>query len=195
MRNRVLLFLSRPQRRCGPRTGPFRDPDLSRYASRGPSRLLRVSPDEHSAYRCDRMAGRVPPRFVPGSADVAVTRIPSQLDIPFFQRHRDNGQTLNNGAVTLATIFRAHGYRTAAFVASFVLDRRFGLSQGFTEYDGSFDLDQSDTTDPGNVKRPGGEVCRPRPPGWGRTCKSLFFCFCTFTTCTRLITFQAVPDA
>src|SRR3954471_16624113 len=36
---------------------------------------------------------------------------------------------------TLATIFKAAGYRTAAFVGAFVLDARFGLNRGFDVYD------------------------------------------------------------
>jgi len=36
---------------------------------------------------------------------------------------------------SLAEVLQARGYRTAAFVASFVLDRRFGLDQGFDHYD------------------------------------------------------------
>lgn len=48
----------------------------------------------------------------------------------------------NNGAgafpadrETLATVLSAAGYRTGAFVAAFVLDRRFGLDRGFDTYD------------------------------------------------------------
>src|SRR4029078_5825068 len=49
---------------------------------------------------------------------------------------RENG----NGAVapahpTLATLLKASGYRTASFVGAYVLDRRFGLAQGFDTYD------------------------------------------------------------
>lgn len=36
---------------------------------------------------------------------------------------------------TLAEVFKSHGYQTAAFVAAFVLDSKFGLSQGFQTYD------------------------------------------------------------
>lgn len=36
---------------------------------------------------------------------------------------------------TLATRLREQGYATAAFVSSFVLDRRYGLSRGFDTYD------------------------------------------------------------
>jgi arylsulfatase A-like enzyme/Tfp pilus assembly protein PilF len=49
---------------------------------------------------------------------------------------RDNGAyRLPDAEVTLAEVLEERGYRTAAFIAAFVLDRRFGLSQGFEVYD------------------------------------------------------------
>ena len=36
---------------------------------------------------------------------------------------------------TLATVLKAAGYRTGAFVGAFVLDARFGLNRGFDIYD------------------------------------------------------------
>ncbi len=49
---------------------------------------------------------------------------------------RDNGvASLPGGIPTLAEAFAARGYRTAAFVSSRVLDRRFGLARGFEIYD------------------------------------------------------------
>jgi arylsulfatase A-like enzyme/Flp pilus assembly protein TadD len=42
---------------------------------------------------------------------------------------------------TLATLFSGAGYRTAAFVGSFVLDRRFGLGRGFASYDDEVERD------------------------------------------------------
>jgi arylsulfatase A-like enzyme/Tfp pilus assembly protein PilF len=49
---------------------------------------------------------------------------------------RDNGLgALPKDVPTLATALRARGYATAAFVASRVLDRRFGLDRGFQTYD------------------------------------------------------------
>jgi arylsulfatase A-like enzyme/tetratricopeptide (TPR) repeat protein len=36
---------------------------------------------------------------------------------------------------TLATLFSAKGYRTAAFIGAFVLDHKFGLNRGFEVYD------------------------------------------------------------
>jgi arylsulfatase A-like enzyme/Flp pilus assembly protein TadD len=54
----------------------------------------------------------------------------------------------NNGAgsfpadrPTLATRLAAAGYRTAAFVGSFVLDHRFGLARGFDTYDDEMERD------------------------------------------------------
>lgn len=49
---------------------------------------------------------------------------------------RYNGEfALDESVPTLATLLRADGYRTAAFVSSFVLDHRFGLARGFDVYD------------------------------------------------------------
>lgn len=48
---------------------------------------------------------------------------------------RDNGlNALSEKFPTLATLFKQHGYSTGAFVASFVLDKRFGLQRGFDTY-------------------------------------------------------------
>ena len=49
---------------------------------------------------------------------------------------RDNGSfRLPVEQLTLAEVLASQGYDTAAFVGSFVLDRRFGLAQGFDLYD------------------------------------------------------------
>lgn len=48
----------------------------------------------------------------------------------------DNGSTvLPRSLPTLAEAFAARGYATAGFVASLILDRRFGLARGFQHYD------------------------------------------------------------
>jgi len=75
---------------------------------------------------------------------------------PFFNGIEDNGEALPPNAVTLATILKARGYNTAAFVGGFVLDRRFGLNQGFDEYDSTFHRERE--TDPGDIKRLGADV-------------------------------------
>ena len=54
---------------------------------------------------------------------------------------RDNGTfRLVEEHQTLAEIFQAEGYATAAFLAAFVLDDRYGLSQGFDLYDDDLTL-------------------------------------------------------
>lgn len=50
-----------------------------------------------------------------------------------------NGVAFDHPAPTLAEKLSASGYRTAAFVSSFVLDRSFGLARGFATYDDHFE--------------------------------------------------------
>ncbi len=55
---------------------------------------------------------------------------------PFDHGVRNNGNFyLADRFDTLTTRLKAHGYRTAAFVSSFILDRRYGLARGFDTYD------------------------------------------------------------
>jgi arylsulfatase A-like enzyme len=55
---------------------------------------------------------------------------------PYHHGARNNGSYfLGPEHVTLAEMVKAHGYETAAFVSTFVLDERFGLDQGFDVYD------------------------------------------------------------
>jgi choline-sulfatase len=77
---------------------------------------------------------------------------------PFANGVEDNGQQLGAKAVTLATVLKARGYRTAAFVGGFVLDGRFGLGQGFDVYDSPFNGNRQAGKDPGDVKRPAEDV-------------------------------------
>jgi arylsulfatase A-like enzyme/Flp pilus assembly protein TadD len=57
----------------------------------------------------------------------------------------ENARYLADTHPTLATQLKAAGYRTAAFVSSFILSRRFGLARGFDLYD--------DGLAPGQVER------------------------------------------
>jgi len=50
-----------------------------------------------------------------------------------------NGVPFAHPVATLAETLAAAGYRTAAFVSSFVLDRMFGLERGFAIYDDRFE--------------------------------------------------------
>ncbi|HEX5043360.1 MAG TPA: sulfatase [Candidatus Polarisedimenticolaceae bacterium] len=47
-------------------------------------------------------------------------------------------QTMDGGVATLPDLLRVRGYRTAAFLSSYVLDRRFGLARGFDVYSCDF---------------------------------------------------------
>jgi arylsulfatase A-like enzyme/Tfp pilus assembly protein PilF len=77
---------------------------------------------------------------------------------PFFNGIEDNGEALGSKVVTLAAILKSRGYHTGAVVGGFVLDRRFGLNQGFDDYDSTFNLHREKASDPGDIKRLGGDV-------------------------------------
>ena len=59
---------------------------------------------------------------------------------PFEYRIQENAEPVPAGAVTLATVLHAHGYKTAAFIGSVFLEQRMGLNQGFDFYDSPFDF-------------------------------------------------------
>ena len=63
--------------------------------------------------------------------------------LPLYHKVRNNGSYfLGPDAVTLAERLRERGFRTSAFVASFNVDSRFGVDQGFAVYDDRSDEDQ-----------------------------------------------------
>ncbi len=60
--------------------------------------------------------------------------------IPPYHGVRDNvDYRVSDSNVTLAEIMSKNGYRTAAVIGAFVLDRRFGLNQGFDYYNDRFE--------------------------------------------------------
>jgi arylsulfatase A-like enzyme/tetratricopeptide (TPR) repeat protein len=72
---------------------------------------------------------------------------------------RVNGNAaVSQAQTTIAEALSAKGYETAAFIAAFVLDGRWGLNQGFQVYDDRFDLRKYKHIDLGSVQRPGNEV-------------------------------------
>jgi arylsulfatase A-like enzyme/Flp pilus assembly protein TadD len=87
----------------------------------------------------DRLA-REGVRFEKAHAHNVVT-LPSHANIlsgqyPLTHTVRDNtGFRFPADQETLATILKARGFATAAFVSAFVLDSRFGLDRGFDVYD------------------------------------------------------------
>jgi arylsulfatase A-like enzyme/Tfp pilus assembly protein PilF len=59
--------------------------------------------------------------------------------IPPVHGVQDNGGFyLNSNVTTLAELFKAQRFNTAAFVGAFPLDSRFGMDQGFDFYDDSY---------------------------------------------------------
>ena len=59
---------------------------------------------------------------------------------------RDNNRfRLDPAANTMAETLGSHGYQTGAFIGSFVLDKQFGLSQGFALYEDRLPSDERDT--------------------------------------------------
>jgi len=100
--------------------------------------------------------------FTQASSTVPLT-LPSHTSTltstyPLANGVEDNGDRLAPHATTLASVLQAHGYRTAALLSGFVLDRRFGLDQGFATYDSPADSGNSEATDAGDIKRKGAET-------------------------------------
>ena len=79
--------------------------------------------------------------------------------LPPFHGVRDNGGfVVPPELVTMAETFKARGYETAAFVAAYVLDSKWGLDQGFDTYFDKFDLSRFERISLGEVQRPANEV-------------------------------------
>src|SRR5262245_18623510 len=79
---------------------------------------------------------------------------------PGWHGVRDNGGFyLEDDQLTLAEILRERGFRTGGFVGAFVLDRRWGIAQGFDRYFDDFDLDRfPSAAGMDMIQRPGSEV-------------------------------------
>ncbi|RJP21925.1 MAG: hypothetical protein C4520_09000 [Candidatus Abyssobacteria bacterium SURF_5] len=78
--------------------------------------------------------------FTNANTCVPIT-LPSHVSIltgfyPTFHGVRDNGlYALRKTGITVTEALRERGYSTAAFVSSFVLNKKFGLDKGFDVYD------------------------------------------------------------
>jgi arylsulfatase A-like enzyme/Flp pilus assembly protein TadD len=73
---------------------------------------------------------------------------------------RDNGGFfLGDDQVTLAEVMKARGYRTGGFIAAYVLDRKWGIAQGFDTYFDDFEQSvRRGGKSSGDIQRPGNEV-------------------------------------
>ena len=88
--------------------------------------------------------------------------------------HLNACDRLANSNVTLAKMLHDAGYQTAAFVAAFTLDSRFGLNQGFDTYDGRFSEGKENG---GMTRRAGEEVSRSAMAWLDEHGKQPFFLF------------------
>jgi arylsulfatase A-like enzyme len=83
---------------------------------------------------------------------------------------------LDESVSTLAEVVRDAGYDTGAFLGSFVLNSKFGLVRGFTEYDD--DMTNTDPTDDGLHRQRDGIWVVDAALKWlGRSRKQPFFCW------------------
>jgi len=95
----------------------------------------------------------VAPLTLPAHASLLTGLVPPRHGV------RDNGVTaLPDSASTLAEVLRERNFETAAFVSALVLDRGFGLDQGFERYDQPALVNRESATDP--VERPASETAR-----------------------------------
>ncbi len=95
----------------------------------------------------------VAPLTLPAHSSLMTGRFPSHHGV------RDNGGFyLSDSEVTLAEVLRSRGYRTGGFVSAFVLDARWGISQGFDHYFDDFDLSKYEGKGMDAVQRRGDET-------------------------------------
>ncbi|HKS96198.1 MAG TPA: sulfatase-like hydrolase/transferase [Terriglobia bacterium] len=102
-------------------------------------------------------------RFENDLAQVPIT-LPSHTVIltgtyPMYNGEHDfTSPSLPARVGLLSEAFERHGYDTAAFVSSFVLNSSFGLNRGFQTYDDHFGPHKFEITNPGNIERRAGET-------------------------------------
>ena len=99
-------------------------------------------------------AATVVPLTLPAHASLFTGTFPARHSV------RDNGgYYLADARTTLAEVLKARGFRTGGFVSAFVLDSRWGLSQGFERYFDDFDLERfAKQAGMDAIQRPGRET-------------------------------------
>lgn len=106
--------------------------DTTRADSIGPSAKNVATPAFNDLARRGRLytqAYATAPETLPSHASMMTGLYPAGHGV------HENGRFVGTQHPVLAERLAGAGYRTAAFVSSFVLSRRFGLARGFTEYD------------------------------------------------------------
>jgi arylsulfatase A-like enzyme/Flp pilus assembly protein TadD len=129
-------------------------------------RADRVGSYGHAAARTPRLdalaaaglrferAATVTPLTLPAHSSLFTGAFPARHGV------RDNGgYYLGDAHTTLAEVLRDRGFRTGGFVSSFVLDSRWGISQGFDRYFDDFDFSKvRPAAGMDAIQRPGGET-------------------------------------
>ena len=93
------------------------------------------------------------PLTLPAHSSIFTARYPPAHGV------RDNGGFfLDDRETTLAERLKASGFRTGGFVGAYVLDRRWGIAQGFDTYFDEFNLEKAKGAALATVERPGNEV-------------------------------------
>jgi choline-sulfatase len=96
-------------------------------------------------------------RFVQAYATVPET-LPSHTSMlsglyPAAHGVHENARVVSDQTPLVAVDLKAAGYRTAAFVSSFVLSKRFGLARGFDVYDDEFEPEAAERSSASTVDR------------------------------------------
>jgi len=140
-----------------------------RKAPDQPVNILFITID---TFRADRIGAATPAlarlgresiRFDAADSPVPLT-LPAHASLlsglwPLHHGLRNNGTgTFPTARETLATISARAGYRTGAFVGSFILDHRFGLDRGFERYDDEIERNMADSGGTFDAERRGGAV-------------------------------------
>ncbi len=100
---------------------------------------------------------------------------------PYVHGVRDNGGFyLDDKAQTLAETMKSNGFVTGGFVSAFVLDRRWGIAQGFDEYFDNFELSKYKTVSLDSVQRRGDETLQQSLDWIGKNKDSRFFAWVHF---------------
>ncbi len=94
-----------------------------------------------------RQAYATAPETLPSHASMMTGLYPAGHGV------HENGRPLSGNHALVAERLKQSGYRTAAFVSSFVLARRFGLARGFDTYDDEQPADQSERSSSATTDR------------------------------------------
>jgi len=123
--------------------------------------------------------------FTNATASIPLT-LPSHSTImtgqyPFTHGVRDNGGFyLEDKWQTLAETLRGAGFHTGGFVSAFVLDRRWGIAQGFDEYFDHFELSKFKMVSLDSVQRRGDETLTQALSWMDKNKSSRFFAWIHF---------------